>query len=292
MKNLEKIFMEKRKIKIRKNLKAGFSNLSAVTLLLMVCIALPVYGADANNFSKDWQIRLMPYFWVPSLKADSTINGVTGTVNLSQDEVLDNLVFAAMGRVEAWKDKWGLSFDGVFMNLGASDSFPGRTGSADVDVDVRLGMADFALMNRLFEKSFGDDNQQKLTFEPYGGLRYGYLRQKGDLNIDIPRLGSAGQTVGTSEDWVEPFVGGRLIWDLNDKIALNVRGDAGGFGIGSASDLTWQIVGGVDYKFTKNVILNAGYRYVDLDYSHGSGSDEFGIHLKAQGPIVGLTILF
>jgi len=60
----------------------------------------------------------------------------------------------------------------------------------------------------------------------------------------------------------------------------------------SASDLTWQVAGGVDYKFTKNMILNAGYRYVDLDYSRGSGSDEFGIRLKAQGPVLGLTILF
>ena len=277
---------------MKKTLKPGCNNLSAVMFLLMTCSALPVYGEDANNLSKDWEIRLMPYFWLPSMKADSTINGVTGTVDLSEQDVLDDLEFTAMGRMEAWKDKWGLSFDGVFMNLGASESFQGRRASADAAADVRLGMADFALMNRLFEKSFGDNNQQKLTFEPYGGLRYGYLRQKVDLNVDIPRLGSVGQTFGTSEDWVEPFVGGRLIWDLNDKVALNVRGDAGGFGIGSASDLTWQIVGGMDYKFTKNIILNAGYRYVDLDYSHGSGSDEFGIHLKAQGPIIGLTILF
>jgi hypothetical protein len=261
-------------------------------LLLVIVLAGPLYGQDQFQPKDDWEIRLMPYFWAPTMKADSTINGVTGTVDLSQSEVLDYLEFGAMGRVEVWKDKWGFSFDGVFMNLGAAESFPGLTGSVDLDADVRLGMADFALMNRLFEKSFGDNNQQKLTFEPYGGLRYGYLRQKVDLNIDIPRLGSVGQTVGTSEDWVEPFVGGRLIWDLNDKIAFNVRGDAGGFGIGSASDLTWQIVGGVDYKFMKNIILNAGYRYVDLDYSHGSGSDEFGIHLKAQGPIIGLTILF
>lgn len=261
-------------------------------LLLVIVLAGPLYGQDQFQPKDDWEIRLMPYVWIPSMKADSTINGVTGTVKLEPDQVFEALEFGAMGRVEAWKDKWGLSFDGVFMNLGAAESFPGLTGSVDLDADVRLGMADFALMNRFFEKSFGENNQQKLTFEPYGGLRYGYLRQKFDLNVDVPGLGSAGQTVGTSEDWVEPFVGGRWIWDLNDKFALNFRGDAGGFGIGSASELTWQIMGGVDYKFTKNVILNAGYRYVDLNYSRGSGSDEFGVRLKAYGPTLGLTILF
>jgi hypothetical protein len=279
---------------MKNNSKAGCGHLSAIVLLLTVCIVVPVWGEDDPNSSGGLEIRLMPYFWLPSLKADSTINGVTGAVDLSCGDVLDYLDMAAMGRVEAWKNKWGLSFDGVYMNLGASKSFQGRRGLVDfdLDADVRLGMADFALMNRFFEKFFGNNNQQKLTFEPYGGLRYGYLRQKIDVNANIPGVGSAGRTLGTSEDWVESFVGGRLIWDLNEKIALNVRSDAGGFGIGSASDLTWQIVGGMDYKFTKNIILNAGYRYVDLDYSRGSGSDEFGIHLKAQGPILGLTILF
>jgi opacity protein-like surface antigen len=279
---------------MRKNFKTGCGHLSVLTFLLTLFVTLPVYGEDDPNSAGKWEFRFMPYFWLPSLNADSTVSGLSGSVDLSCGDVLDYLDMAAMGRMEVWKDKWGLSFDGVYMNLGASKSFQGRRGLAnfDLDADVRVGMADFALTNRLWEKSFGNHNQQKLTFEPYGGLRYGYLRQKIDVNIDIPGVGSAGRTLGTSEDWVEPFAGGRLIWDLNDQIALNVRGDAGGFGIGSASDLTWQILGGMDYKFTKNIILNVGYRYVDLDYSHGSGSDEFGIHLKAQGPIMGLTIIF
>ena len=262
-----------------------------------VCANVYAEGVPDFNSTKltgDWEIRLIPYFWMPSLKADSTINGLSGSVELSFGDVMDYLQFAAMGRVEMWKGKWGLTFDGLFMNLGASESFQGRRGLVDfsVDADVRLGMADFGLAYRIYEQRFGNNDEQRLAFEPYGGLRYGYLKQKIDLNVDIAGIGSRGRTLGTSEEWVEPFIGGRLIWDLNKRIALNFRGDAGGFGIGSASDLTWQVAGGVDYKFTKNMILNAGYRYVDLDYSRGSGSDEFGIRLKAQGPVLGLTILF
>ena len=279
---------------MRKNLKTGCSNLSAIAFLLTVFIALPVYGEEATNLSKDWEIRFMPYAWIPTLSAKSTINGVTGNVKLNPWDVIDNLDFAMMGRMEIWKNKWGFSFDGVYMNLGASKSFRGRRDSVvfNLDADVRLGMSDFGVMYRLFEKSFGKNNQQKLTLEPYGGLRYGYLTQKAHLNVNLPGVGSIGRSFGTKEEWVEPFVGGRLTWDLNEKIAFNVRSDAGGFGIGRASDLTWQVVGGMDYKFSKNIVLNAGYRYVDLDYSHGSGSDEFGIHLKAYGPFIGLTIVF
>jgi len=284
---------------MRKNLKAVYSNLSAITFLLTVFIALPVHGKDATNSSGDWEIRLMPYFWMPSMDAEGTIGGplggsLSGNIDLSFGDVMDYFEFGAMGRMEAWKGPWGLTFDGLFMNLGTDGSFQGSRGVTNfsLDADVRLGMADFGLAYRLFEQQFGKDNEQCLTFEPYGGLRYAYLRQKIDLNVDITDVGSRGVTLGTSEDWVEPFVGGRLIWDLNKKIALNVRGDAGGFGIGSASNLTWQIAGGVDYKLSKNMTFNAGYRYVELDYSHGSGSDELGLDLRAKGPFVGLTITF
>ena len=49
---------------------------------------------------------------------------------------------------------------------------------------------------------------------------------------------------------------------------------------------------GADYKLSKNTSLNAGYRIIDLDYSRGSGSSEFGIDLQATGPFLGMTIVF
>jgi opacity protein-like surface antigen len=271
-----------------------FRHLIAIVFLLAVSRAWPVYGQEPMSQSDDWEIRLMPYFWMPSLDADATVSGLSGSVDLSFGDVLDYLDFAAMGRMEAWKGKWGLTFDGLFMNLGADGSFEGSRGvtSFDLDADVRLGMADFGLAYRLLEHRFGNNSEQKLTFEPYGGLRYAYLRQKIDLNINIAGVGSIGANLGGSEDWVEPFVGGRIVWDLNDKMAVRVRGDAGGFGIGSASDLLWQISFGGDYQLSKNTSLNAGYRIVDLDYSHGSGSNELGIDLRAKGPFIGLTIVF
>jgi opacity protein-like surface antigen len=228
------------------------------------------------------------------MKANSTVNGLSGTVDLTFGDVLDYLNFTALGRVEAWNGKWGLTFDGTYMFLGANGSFHGRRDVVrfNLNADVRLGMADFGLAYRIYEQRFGNNDEQCLILEPYGGLRYAYLRQRIDLNVDLGEVGSRGATLGTSEDWVEPFVGGRVVLKLNDQWSLNTRADAGGFGIGSASDLTWQVAGGVDYKITKNITFNGGYRYVDLDYSRGSGSDEFGIRLKAQGPILGLTITF
>ena len=270
----------------------------SIVLVLFGFICPLALGQDNPIGGQEWEIRFMPYYWFLSVDAEATVNGnlrsLSGDVDLSYDDIIDHLDFGALGRLEAWKGQWGLTFDGLFLNLSADRSFTGRSGITDfvLDADARIGAADFALAYRLFEQQFGDNNEQKLTFEPYGGLRYAYLREKIDLNVAIAGVGSIGRTLGGSEDWVEPFVGGRVLWDLNDKMAINLRGDFGGFGIGSASDLTWQIVGGVDYKLSENMTLSAGYRYMELDYSRGSGANEFGIDLRAKGPIIGLTILF
>ena len=50
-----------------------------------------------------------------------------------------------------------------------------------------------------------------------------------------------------------------------------------GFSIGSATDLTWNLYAGVDWRFSPSFDLKLGYRLLDIDYDNGSGSDEFGL---------------
>jgi hypothetical protein len=68
--------------------------------------------------------------------------------------------------------------------------------------------------------------------------------------------------------------------------------DFGGFGIGSASDLTWNLWTVVDYRLTERFSLKLGYRIYDLDYSRGSGRNEFGFDGQMTGPVLGLTVRF
>jgi hypothetical protein len=272
-----------------------FRHLLAIVGFFAVTAALPVYAQNQTSPPDEWEIRLMPYVWMPSLDADTTVNGLSGSVDVSFGDILDDyLDFVMFGRVEAWKGKWGLTFDGVYFDLGLDDSFKGsRIGTSfELDIDVELGMADFGLAYRLFEKISVRNPESKIIFEPYGGLRYSYLKQKADLNNDIIDVVPEGINLGKSEDWVEPFIGARIICGLTDKVSLKVRGDVGGFGIGSASRLTWNFVAGVDYKLSKKVSLDAGYRILDIDYSRGSGSDKFAVDARLEGPVIGMTILF
>lgn len=258
-------------------------------LFVAILFLQPAYAENATPLPDQWQISFMPYFYVPRADADLDIGGLSGPVELSYSEVINYLDFTAMGRVEAWKGRWGLIFDGLFMNLEIPTSLQSPTTGATVNLalDERLGSADFGLSYRLLDLPLGQDNVRRLALEPYAGLRYAYLRQVVDLQTNGTTL-----SLGHSEDWVEPFVGGRVRWTLNETVGFDIRADAGGFGIGAASDLTWELVFQLNYELSDNTSLNIGYRIDELDYHTGSGLDELGIDVRAKGPFLGLTFVF
>lgn len=85
-------------------------------------------------------------------------------------------------------------------------------------------------------------------------------------------------------------MGANLSLPLAEKWRLNVRGDIGGFGVGS--DLTWQAFPYVNWQFAKWSSLQAGYRWLYTDYETGSGTNEFCYDVLSEGFQVGLTVHF
>jgi opacity protein-like surface antigen len=228
------------------------------------------------------------------IKGDATLRGRTGSVDVSFSDILDKLDIAFMGRLEAWQGKWGLFFDGLYMDLGAEFATSGILVTTDTDIDVKMTMLDFGIGHQVWETPLGKDNDQKLSFDLFGGARYMNLDSEIDIKLGGPLADiiSPGRKFGRREEWVEPIVGGRLRWDLNNKLAAAVRFDFGGFDIWDGSNLTWNLLAGIDYQLSRNMNLKAGYRIFDIDYDSGSGSNEFGIDAQFRGPIFGLTILF
>jgi len=94
--------------------------------------------------------------------------------------------------------------------------------------------------------------------------------------------------VDQRKDWIDPYVGLRWKWNFADKWATRLRGDVGGFGIGST--ITWNAVGLLDYKPWQHVGFFGGYRVLYQDYSTGSGSHRFSYDAYMHGPVLGLNI--
>ena len=94
--------------------------------------------------------------------------------------------------------------------------------------------------------------------------------------------------VKITQDWTDPVIGGRWLWDFANRWTLVARGDIGGFGVGS--DFTWQALGALDWQPFKHVSFIGGYRALYQDYEDGSGPTLFKYDATLHGPLLGVNI--
>ena len=75
---------------------------------------------------------------------------------------------------------------------------------------------------------------------------------------------------------------------------LFLRGDIGGFGVGS--DFSWQAIGAYGFEFgTYNGIRFSGvigYRALYVDYVQGEGRQRYEYDMLQHGPILGISARF
>ena len=272
------------------------------TILLIVILGFvcsSTYGDDSSEISLDtkddsssvdkWEFIVTPYLWLPSVDAKATADGTTQSLDLDFSDIIDTFdVFGLSSLFEARKGKWSLVFDFMYVDLDAR--FRNPVPILD-KVGVHIEQTDFlfGVGYRLLELPLRQDTRfPALTFDLVGAGRYAYLKQKLTPKIS----GGPSMKLGKSKDWVEPVIGGRFAFHLTDKVTCIVRGNIGGFGVGSASKKTWKFMTGFGYRFSKKYTLKLGYQIYDIDYNNGSGSDEFGLDGKFDGPWLGLSYHF
>ena len=168
-----------------------------------------------------------------------------------------------MGTVRVGYDRWALTTDVVFMGLGATRN--------SLTVDMDQWMVEPTLSYRVSK-----------YFEPLVGVRYNNL--SGEIRGPLSR-----DPFGT-QDWWDPIIGTKLTLPLGKKFSFSVRGDIGGFGVGS--DFTWQAFPYFDWRFAQWGSLQAGYRWLSMDYETGSGASRFTYDMPNQGPQLGFTFHF
>jgi hypothetical protein len=93
-------------------------------------------------------------------------------------------------------------------------------------------------------------------------------------------------SASADKDWVDPIIGVRAQWNIDDHFYLATKDDIGGFGV--SSDLVWTLQATVGYRFNENVSAELGYRYLNTDYSDGG----FTYDIAQSGLFTGLNITF
>jgi hypothetical protein len=256
--------------------------------LIFMCSSAYCQKDDPCVKKEKWEFSFTPYLNATSLDADTTINGITSSVDLDFSDIMDNFdVWGAAAYFEARKGKCGFFLNGSYLDVKGDFNLSGPIIDR-VNVDVEQAIVDGALMYRLFEGPLRKGCYLRTALDVWGGARYTYLKQE-----ISPRSNSGlSTTLGKSKDWVEPLVGARIKVRLTQKISWVAVGNVSGFGVGSASDMTWDITTGFDVRLFEKASLKLAYRVYDIDYSNGSGRKEFGLDGKLEGPWLGMTFYF
>ncbi|QDG78520.1 outer membrane protein [Labrenzia sp. PHM005] len=252
----------------------------------------PVYEPIQN--ASPWTFELGGYGFIPlSVEGTSTVDGGAVDLDLGPDEIFDLLQFAISGRGEAWRQRdvndgsaFGFVLDAQYVNLGLSNQNIGPASGGTVKADIRQGIIDTMIGYRFASLSTGGNPNQRVEFDVTAGARYNYLRQKIQVSPGLPPPFTA--NLGEDKHWVSPVVGARANFVFNDRWNFVLRGDMSGFGV-SGENLSWSLNGIAGYRFTDKATMRFGYRLYDIDYSSGSGSNEFGYDVTQHGPYVGLS---
>jgi hypothetical protein len=237
-----------------------------VLALLFIC---PLAYAEESSDTKAWDFQLVPfYLWAVNMEGDVTVKGTTTPLKLDFGEIFDSVEAVFTAHFEGWwRQKWGFLFDISY--IGISD------GQAILDVDFETVMTEFVGFYRFAKGPH--------ALEPLAGIRYMSL----DTEVDI--LGVP-FSIKEGEDWVDPIIGARYKYSITEKWSTLVRGDIGGFGVGS--DFTWNLAGLILFQPWKHVGFVGGYRALDVDYETGSGLSKFKYDVLMHGPIFGLNIIW
>jgi hypothetical protein len=236
-----------------------------------------------------WTFEVAPYLWLPALDGDISVHGRTAEVDASIGEfvetLFENFQFVTIGRMEARRGPFVFTLDLLYLSLEDEDT---TSVGLQTEVDFSQLIVEFGAGYQLFDWQLGRRRWPRLSAEILVGGRYVNL----DTELEITNTGPLGSRVNIdqSADWLEPFVGGRLRFAVSRPLAFVVRGDAGGFGVGS--DLTWDLVATIQYQTSPKITLAAGYRLLDIDYDHGSGTDKFVYDVLTHGPIFSVAFRF
>jgi len=128
---------------------------------------------------------------------------------------------------EANKGKWTIMADPTYLNV----SKDVNAGPVNAKVELKNWIVDFGLFYRPYQKALSGTDGRIFAFELLAGGRYMSL----DQTLEFSNIADVQET----KQWIDPIIGVRMMVDLTEKLAVTLRGDIGGFGVGS--DFAWNV---------------------------------------------------
>jgi hypothetical protein len=213
------------------------------------------------------------YLWIPAITGDVSVKGIKDNISTTYADTFNKTKFYYSLHYEGFNDRWGIMFDGLYSQLEWEKDHAEGTNSGRRQFNSDWSLIELAIPYRV--------NWSSWVADVFVGARYNFSKQE----VSIP---SRGLAVNASKQWLDPFVGGRVIFPILRDWYLGLRADIGGFGIGNAADLVLNASGFVYWQINRLVSLSAGYRAYYLKYN----DDDFEWNATTHGPWIGVGFIF
>lgn len=254
--------------------------MSTFRLRTACAVALLGWCGAAWAADGEWEHTVFIYGMGAAIDGDTQIGPLEVPVDVSISELFDALEMGAMAAYRADNGTWSLTADTTFMALGGTSKSERGLVKGDLDLDqfTFMGTVGWRWTEHL---------------EALFSLAYFDLSADARLRITNPVTGeSTTRKASVDASWVDPLLGLQYNVPFADNWRFNLRGDIGGFGIGS--DLSYQVLANFRWQANDTVGVVFGYRLIAFDYEDGKknarGYQRFD--LTEQGPLVGISLSF
>jgi hypothetical protein len=244
---------------------------SMLIFLASVIIPLQAFGEgtperDSNNL---WRFKAALYLWGAGVDGTTQLGN---EIDISFDDLLDNLDMAFMGTFEARTPKWSTVLDVIYLNEDFKGG--GTIGSTPIPAEANVDLESWVVSVQGARTVL---DVKRATLGVLIGARY--LDMESKLTL---QLGTSGPTpaASASGNVLDGVVGIRGTVNIAEKWYLPYHVDAGA----GESDLTWHGLGGIGYRF-KWVNILLAYRHMRWEF----GSDKRFKDISLSGPTLGVV---
>ncbi len=248
-------------------------------LFFLICLIPTMFcSAQAPVKEKKWNVLTEIYLLFPYMDGETGIgNLISAPVDANPGDIFRKLKFGGMLYIEVHNDKWAIISDMLYANLN-QEVTPGKL----------LNSGTVTAKQFIWEPS----GLYRITsyLEAGAGGRLNVMETGIDVRRNVIPAGTEQITESASKTWFDPILIARVTTSIRDKWLFQIKGDLGGFGIGS--DFTWQLQAYAGHKFSELFQLSAGYKILSIDYDKGSDAERFIYNIDTFGPVIRLGFNF
>lgn len=283
---------------------------AAIVISLLASAVRPAAAEEASP-GDGWRFNASTYAWFTSVSGNTTARGQIFDVNAGFFDIVSNSssIAAFNAYFEANKGPVGFYADLVWSNLGFSKSaaryrnpLAGLNVNGVVNAQLNYTMT-IVEVGGIYEVSRWSHSPTSFTAaDALFGFRYWNNSVTASLdalmtadlyNLGFERSRDIAVAKSGNLEWVDPVIGFRVRHQFTPSQTAFLRGDVGGFGLGS--QFSWQAVAAYAYAWQFDgyqLAATLGYRALAASYTTGTGIDTRGIDLVLHGPLIGFSIKF